>query len=351
MTSSLSPHSECNQVENVDLIGSIARGEVLPEVESIFCNLSNLISTSQRPNDSQMRKFEKLFRQFMAPEVKKELKVFLNHIFLNPARQQPDAWNFTDFLFDQPLLLSQYHNHVTNRLSLYHCPTVISTEYLDVLCTFYHLRPNQNEQPVESDRVFGFLQFARLFPFLRKVKFDNRSIALSALNQKADADLFISFLSECLGLTNLELQMTGFTNGNFYDRLATLYSMATLTTLVVLEQPTVFRQRIDFKFLSSFIYLHEFSTNLVTKEMASDLIGMMRVCGDFRFQFCSQSLGNRFHQISVKRLDHSRYEISLGHEYLGSEFNRPISKHVCHGLNGAKQFLLAQLAIPHWLDE
>ena len=322
----------------------------MPHLQTLFYNLGNLISSYLPPSRENLKKFELLFEQLQTVDLKPDLDIYLNHIHLNPIKQHPQFLQFNDLRFDLPLVCSHYYNFVFNRLSLFHCETVQDVNYLDVCFTFWLLEPKSNDQ-LEERRVFGFYQLMRLFPNIRRVIFRQPSTD----NQlKLDGPLFVCFLNECRALTTLELYSTGLGNADFYQALHASRSLRTLDTLIIIEQPAVFSEHINFSFLESFGYLRKFQTNVATSRVAADLIGRMRIHNNFQFQFYHQLMSQSVHQVTIQKSDGLQYVISVQQGTLGDRsFDQTVFEGVCEGLKAARDLLLGQIRFSpfHWLDD
>ena len=349
----------------------------MPQLQRITLNLGDLLSTSDRPESAALKHFERLFDNLKQRaiddiishcnsksfdlEVRKAKKsqmfefpvrigsfLCFNHVHLNPALKYPFTVQFSELAFDRPLVSCLFHNFVQNKLNVLCRPLVESAEYLDVLDSFYLLKAPECSGSVPFERIYGFHQFARHFPQIRKVKLNN-----CFRKSELQVDLFFQFLSEFQGLTTLEFYCSGFGNAECYDHLHELASLQTLNTLRIIEQCEEFNRQLDFRFLSKFTYLHEFATNLVTRQRAPDLIRMMKVKATFTFDFLHQKLGQKYHQVIVNRIDGWLYEVILVMLSL-SESGLQEQRAVKYlKLFETINFLANQslLETPHWLDD
>lgn len=196
-----------------------------------------------------------------------------------------------------PLIFSQYHNFKENRLQLRHCPTVESTDFSDVLITFYRL------QPLSPNPRYGFHEFTLQYPNIRKVVLSGPPLRQPV----PTASRLIDFLKECRGLTELKLQWTGFSTVDFYRHLTLIPSLRTLETLYVHEDPGRFAERneeIDFHFyLIIFQYLHRLHTNMVPKEKALGYLDQMRIGSELNFMYNHRELEDVHFHVQTRRFD------------------------------------------------
>lgn len=211
-------------------------------------------------------------------DLRRDTQIFFNHIHLNPVvEQRPQRLEFADFRFDQPLVVSHYHNYLNNRLSLVTCQTVDEVDYLDTLYTFSLLEPFQNQEPAISTQNFGFDCFMRLFPNIRKVR------VAPPTRTQLSASLLLRFLNGCRALTHLELHKTGLGESDFYRHLNQINSLRTLHHLHVFEWP----HRLNVSLIRSLGLLGSLATNLATDLdlVQTQLIDEMRTGAEFHFQF------------------------------------------------------------------
>ena len=278
------------------MIGRIVGGELLPQVRFLSSNLGKLKSTSQKPSSESLAKLKHLFEHF---EFKRNLRFHVNHIRLtDPGKHPaPGVLRYSDFVFENQLIFSQYHNFKTNRLKLVHCPTVESVDFRDVLSTFYGLRKPS------IDPRYGFCQFALQYPNIRKVALNCSSLT----EPVATAQMLTDFLKECRGLTELDLRWTGFTNNDFYRHLPLIFSLRTLETLCLHEDPEVFAARnkqIDFdSYFASFLYLRRLHTTVMPKAKALGYLDKMRIGSEFTFVYLHVSLKDVLCRNKVSRFD------------------------------------------------
>lgn len=396
----------------MDLLLKIVRGDLLKELKSLFLNSNNLVSTSQAPSSGNLAKFRTFFDKITRPKrkIKSTLNLYFNHVHIDLAVNM--LLPFDDYQFGSQLVAYQCHNFLNNRLSLFHCKTVRSANYLDVLkALYYHtgrteldldvrsileevsLKPDlidlREVQKRPSDSLleklnsgmadsrakgevdarlvpdsFEFRRFNLLYPNIQKVTLDNRPdetwdpSAPDAL--KPNALLFLKFLHECRALTDLELYWTRFHNANFYQHLNKLFSgiVSTLTTLVMIEEPFSMFDPVDFGFLSKLFILRKFQTNVATPKVALDLVKKIKTGLDFSFHFYDK----KFYEKEFAGLDHGQVFKRLDLRKIGSLFNiscslvdmydhrEMILKKVSEASLEEVNEFVANLNLKHWLN-
>ena len=340
---------ECYYVEyvKIDLLVNIACGSILRELKNLFLNLGNLADATQRPDPDSLAMFEQLFTRLMAAEIKDDLMIYLNHVPINPVKKPPHILQFSDFRFDQGLVVCHHHNLGQNRLKLYECHRVAHADYLDVQDTFAHFDA-EKEQLGPEHRICKLQAFRLLFPSLQSVSLNN----MLNFHSRPNGRLFIRFLAECLALTDLSILAAGFTNANFYDYLGlAACAITTVKTLTIMEWVYEFTDEINFSFLGRFSYLRELRTNVVTRSRAPKLVAMMQTDCVFQFQFCHKSLSDNYHLMQVKKTEDSKYELSLHQgKFLPLFDYQQIGQVVLNSFSETELFFHNQIAIPHWLD-
>lgn len=301
------------------ILKSIAFGDVMPYLDQIKLNLGDLESTSVKPKS--LAHFEQLFNylrerdikdrqdavgneskrsEYLLAKARRIRKLFLNHVHVNWILWDPSTAPFSALKLDLPLVSCLYHNFAHNKLSVLWCPSVYTTEYLDVLESKFHLL---EPDPNVSKNVFG--QFARHFPQIRSVIIENSALRSSHINPSQ----FLDFLSDLQNLTILNLHCSGF-NADFYKSLQGIASVKTLHCLKIFEPPGRLKTEIDFRFLGSFCYLHEFFTNLVTNVEVPELLTMMKIRSFFTFYFMDKD-EDVYTQAMIQKSDDLKYVVTL----------------------------------------
>ena len=311
----------------------------MPLLERATFNLGNLSSTSDRPTETQFEHFRLLFNHLKTQKIKPQLQLFLNHVRIDEALP---AVQFDDLKLNEPLVFCHLHNYHQNR-SLLQQSLLHTAFYLDVLATFGQLRLSSST----SEKIYGFVQFARQFPQIRVVTLDNRPLDQRA---KIDSSLFLKFLSELRGLQKLEIFHAEFQN-DFYQCMHRLDCLRTLTTLVIVERFNKFHMRIDFGFLNTIIYLESFCTNLVSSVVMPDLIAKMRVGAQYMFAYENKEIDPNFNQVAISKLDFWRFEIILDLR-IKKKASKPLKRQYFEfdDLSRTNEFLLSQ-NLHHWLDD
>lgn len=326
----------CNQVQevNIELIGQITRGELLPELQRLCCNTDKLLFTTYRPSTMVFNHLERLFNHLVVYGVRPNLEIYLNHCQFNPRR------NATDYQFKADLVHSHFFNYVVNKLNLQRCPSVTCVEYLGFLDVM-----NLNRK-TDCERVFDMPKFTRLYNCIQVVILDNEQ---QSTKRHVKPDLFLRFLGAQQALTDLELRGARFTDENFYFRLVTLTSLKdTLSTLIMFEERGEFREHIDFSFLNAFASLRRLQTNLVPISAMPNLIGTMPDCSNFRLHCWHPTLGSSYYLFHISRV------CSLYTLRVDLQTAKELQSNVRTGdfsLQGIKCLLQQAKNIPHWLDE
>lgn len=330
----------CNRVQdvNIELIGRIARGELLPCLQRLCCNLDHLLFTTYRPRTLPFQHLERLFNHLVVYGVRPRLEIYLNHCQFDGDRK------FADYRFKADLVHLHYHNYVVNKLHVQRCPSVTSAEYLGVLDVFCQHNKKQRTAPLE--RTFDLAKFTRLYDCIRVVVLDNESTPKRSVNSA----LFLQFLTAHRALIELELRGARFGNENFYYRLVTVESLrSTLITLIVFEDRAEFREHIDFRFLNALSSLRRLQTNLVTSSAMPNLVAMMPVGSEFRLQSWHSSYGSLYYQYNINRVN-DLYELRLE----SRSFTVDLKKEILLGayaLEGLQHTLRKEASLLHWLDE
>ena len=341
------------------MIGEIARGNLLNSVRFLFCNTDKLLSASQCPSLEDCHRLKQLFGDLISLGSKRNLLFYVNHVQLidperpserGPGTELEGLLRYRKVLFDYPLIYCHYHNFAENRLPLFRCSTVECVDFCDVLSTFYRLQNPLVRNPLTRadtaiSSLYGFLQFTRQYPNIRKVTLD----CSSSQEPLATAERFIDFLKDCRGLTELNLRWPGFSRQNFYDHLPLILSLRPLESLYLFEDPRMFSDaanQLDFDgYFTSFIYLHRLHTNLMPKAMAAGYLDRMRVGSEFNFVYPHVSWKGAFCHNYIRRFDPR--SSSANYEVLCEQSNPKgpamRSSKQAHTLDAAKDLLQKHL--------
>lgn len=263
------------------------------KVVNLFCNTGRLLSTSQRPTQESLAKFDQLFERLKSIPIQSTLQsLYLNHICIAHPKETLRTTPTVEHLrLAEPLIVSHHHNYVSNLLSstsLSICPTVEHVDFYDVLDTFH-----------KHDPSFDFFMF--LYPNIRSVQFDIQAA------QQDDAGSLLNFLRRCRGLTQFELELTAVQSGfddRFYADLVDIPSLRTLTRLVLCEFKRRVTRTIDFdRLFTTFTYIRRFHTNLVAKADVLPFLDRIRICSTFSFRFPHLQTPNDAVLVEVRRYE------------------------------------------------
>ena len=177
-------------------------------------------------------------------------------IYMQGVLIQNNLQDLSRFIFKR-LLLLHYHSYtrLPGRL-----PTICSANYLE-LCKIVVAIP-----------VALFLK-----------KYPNIEFVQATKATQPYPEQFLAFLTSLNLVTTLSIRFTGFEQ-DFYDRLAQLPNVRSLTTLILLDTP-----RIDFSFIRKFSLLSSFKTNLMPAEVVLHLLLELNDHGDYEFCFLGYS--------------------------------------------------------------
>lgn len=260
----------CNRYRHAHLsvIQSIARGELLPRLEHLFCNHHQLKYTSEQLSQTERSPIRELHKCLYAlrEKLKPGLQITIHGLKFIPTRHYNEC--------GYHLKMIQYQfNHVREGLPIFACESVSSVEYLDALDTFF----GPEQHMIISNRLNKFHQ---LYLNLQHVLVENRTRRLVISVHR-----LLAFLSGCKALTRLDLHWANLAV-NFYIQLVRLPSLATLNSLVVLEEPGQFADVIVFQMLPDhFRHLQNFRSNVVPASTMLLLLGRMRTPCCFIFDF------------------------------------------------------------------
>ena len=248
------------------MIGKIYSDQLLSNVSYLYCNLSKLESTSQKPPNPEL-----LVAHLVKLKKKENLVPFLNHICMLKKNKQGNFSFKPPISLNKPLIVSHYKN-CKKVVELLGCPSVEGVEFLDVLNTFYRLE-------------WSFDKFSLLYPNVRIVSFEN------AAPTGHIPRLLLEFLENCRALTELRfsLKRTGF-HKDFYGALPTISSLRTLANLSLFESHPDEKEQIDFdSYFEAFGCLRVLFTNMVAKENAPGFLDKIRAGSTFSFQYDHRS--------------------------------------------------------------
>lgn len=319
----------CNQYrfDCSAVVRQIARGTLLPQLKVLCCDFSHLDSTSYKLNMVARVLIRELYQSLVADHaaspLRADLRIYIHGLLFDPERE----YNACGYHLK---LIDFHHSNLQENCELRPCASVAKADYLDAMSTFF------SEEHIGANRFFTY------YPNLRIIVLENRTL------QKIPAHNVISFLRFCSGLTELELRFGNFSQ-LLYDRIVDLPSMAPLNSLVVLEQPVEFRNRIDFVHLvNRFVHLRNLHSNVVTRSMMLQLFRTMEIGCHFIFDFWIRD--RTFHRVTVLRRHHTYNLLVASHNH---QFTRELYRRTFTSLdNLLKSFTKVNPQFPlyHWLD-
>lgn len=284
------------------------------DIRILRFNLDKLRSTAFQPPKGQLVFLKDLYshlrrvsaetcqpRNRPIAKYRGEKKIFLNGVRLDLERLQ-----FDDYHFELPLVAMHYHNHLSNRLELGTCSSVIEVHCLDLPEKLELIAFDKQPASVAACSLPGnkfeqlrFTGLMRLYPNLRVVIVENRD------KRPLEPRPMLVFLSICKSLTELRLIHAGFSTG-FYKQLAGVRSLSTLHAFTLIEPLGFPFVRTDFAFLNS-KYLRRLRTNLANRTtMQACVLERMQPSAVFEFQFWHPKIAYLSYYHRFQRLDNDR---------------------------------------------